>query len=131
MNWREFVKQTQSKYGISYKEAMKKASPLWKEYKDKPAKKPRKKKKKGKVELPEDVIDFPKSRAKKKKDVKQKIPQTQAVVKSDLGGTMGEEIDRRRERPVKGRKRLARKHGIVLDSTHRYMARKSKVLSRF
>ena len=130
MNWREFVKQTQSKYGISYKEAMKKASPLWKVYKDKPAKKKRKKKK-GKVELPEDVIDFPKSRTKKKKDVKQKIPQTQAVVKSDLGGTMGDEIDRRRERPVKGRKRLARKHGIVLDSTHRYMARKSKVLSRF
>ena len=130
MNWREFVKQTQSKYGISYKEAMKKASPLWKVYKDKPATKKRKKKK-GKVELPEDVIDFPKSRTKKKKDVKQKIPQTQAVVKSDLGGTMGDEIDRRRERPTKGRKRLARKHGIVLDSTHRYMARKSKVLSRF
>ena len=130
MNWREFVKQTQSKYGISYNEAMKKASPLWKVYKDKPAKKKRKKKK-GKVELPEDVIDFPKSRTKKKKDVKQTISQTQAVVKSDLGGTMGDEIDRRRERPLKGRKRLARKHGIVLDSTHRYMARKSKVLSRF
>lgn len=129
MNWREFVKQTQSKYGISYKEAMKKASPLWKVYKDKPAKKKRKTKKKGKVELPEDVIDFPKIRTKK--DVKQKIPQTQAVVKSELGGTMGDEIDRRRERPTKGRKRLARKHGIVLDSTHRYMARKSKVLSRF
>lgn len=131
MNWREFVKQTQSKYGISYKEAMKKASPLWKVYKDKPAKKKSRTKKKGKIELPEDVIDFPKSRTKKKKDVKQTIPQTQAVVKSALGGTIGDEIDRRRERPLKGRKRLARKHGIVLDSTHRYMARKSKVLSRF
>lgn len=131
MNWREFVKQTQSKYGISYKEAMKKASPLWKVYKDKPAKKKSRTKKKGKIELPEDVIDFPKSRTKKKKDVKQTIPQTQAVVKSALGGTIGDDIDRRRERPLKGRKRLARKHGIVLDSTHRYMARKSKVLSRF
>ena len=116
---------------------MKKASPLWKEYKeaanDKPKKKPRKAKKRAKkrVGVPKEVIDFPKVAKKRKEEVRQKIPQTQTVVVSDLGGAMGAEIDRRRNKKLKGRKRLDKKHGLLLDSTHRYLARKSKVLSRF
>ena len=137
MNWREFVKKVQAEHGISYKEAMKKASPLWKEHKeaanDKPKKKARKAKKRAKkrVGVPKEVIDFPKVAKKRNEEVRQKIPQTQTVVVSDLGGAMGAEIDRRRNKKLKGRKRLDKKHGLLLDSTHRYLARKSKVLSRF
>lgn len=133
MNWREFVKQIQADHGISYKEALQKASPLWKKHKDTAKNKPKKKARKSKkrVEIPKDVTDFPKVAKKRKEALREKIPQTQAVVVSDLGGSMGAEIDRRRNKKLKGRKRMAKKHGLLLDSTHRYLARKSKVLSRF
>lgn len=67
--WREFVKDVQAKKKISYKEALKKASPLWAKQKGKKTKITSKKKKK-KVEPlkePEEVVDFPKQEKKKKK----------------------------------------------------------------
>ena len=44
MTWREFVRDLQKKEGISYKNALVKASPLWKEQKAKKAKAPKRKK---------------------------------------------------------------------------------------
>ena len=59
--WNEFVKEIAEKHNLSRKEAMKKASPLWK------------KKKRGKQtvkDVPE-ISEFPKRRKTKKKPDKQ------------------------------------------------------------
>ena len=60
--WNEFVKEIAEKYGLSRKEAMKKASPLWK------------KKKRGKQpvkDVPE-ISEFPKQIKKSKKSEEKK-----------------------------------------------------------
>ena len=128
MKWQEFVKNVQKEQGISYKEALKAASPLWKEHKKqqgvKPSKKNRRKKKK--VEVPQDVVDFPKVNTKQKQGSKTKIAKTQSRVVNDLGGNIGDELNRRREK-LKGRKRIRKKHSILLDSAFKYAARKSKI----
>ena len=128
MTWNEFVKQVQKEQGLSFKEAQKAASPLWKKEKQKQGVKPRKKKrrKKKKVEVPDDVVDFPKVDTKKKDSSKTKIAKTESRVVNDLGGNIGNEIDRRREK-LKGRKRIRKKHSILLDSAYKYAARKSAI----
>ena len=128
MTWNEFVKQVQKEQGLSFKEAQKAASPLWKKEKQKQGVKPRKKKrrKKKKVEVPQDVVDFPKVDTKKKDGSKTKIAKTESRVVNDLGGNIGNEIDRRREK-LKGRKRIRKKHSILLDSAYKYAARKSAI----
>ena len=128
MKWQEFVKTVQKEQGISYKEALKAASPLWAEEKEKQGVKPRKKKrrKKQKVEVPKDVVDFPKVDTKKKNGSKTKVAKTQSRVVNDLGGNIGNEIDRRREK-LKGRKRVRKKHSILLDSAYKYAARKGAI----
>ena len=128
MTWNEFVKQVQKEQGLSFKEAQKAASPLWKKEKQKQGVKPRKQKrrKKKKVEVPDDVVDFPKVDTKKKDGSKTKVAKTQSRVVNDLGGNIGNEIDRRREK-LKGRKRVRKKHSILLDSAYKYAARKSKI----
>ena len=128
MKWQEFVKNVQKEQGISYKEALKAASPLWKEHKEKQGVKPRKKnrRKKKKIEVPQDVVDFPKVNTKKKNGRKTKVAKTESRVVNDLGGNIGEEIDRRREK-LKGRKRIRKKHSILLDSAYKYAARKSAI----
>ena len=99
--WREFVKETQTKYKISYKDAMQKASPLWQKRKDK---KPRKKKSKKKVieDVPE-ISEFPKPKEKKKDAVRKVIKPT--VEQENL---RDKRIKRRRARRMK-------KHSIMLD----------------
>ena len=128
MTWNEFVKKVQKEQGLSFKEAQKAASPLWKKEKQKQGVKPRKKKRrqKKKVEVPEDVVDFPKVDTKKKDSSKTKVAKTQSRVINDLGGNIGNEIDRRREK-LKGRKRIRKKHSILLDSAYKYAARKSAI----
>ena len=128
MKWHEFVKNVQKEQGISYKEALKAASPLWKEHKKQQGVKPRKKnrRKKQKVEVPQDVVDFPKVNTKKKNGRKTKVAKTESRVVNDLGGNIGDEIDRRREK-LKGRKRIRKKHSILLDSAYKYAARKSAI----
>ena len=128
MTWNEFVKQVQKEQGLSFKEAQKAASPLWKKEKQKQGVKPRKQKrrKKKKVEVPDDVVDFPKVDTKKKDGSKTKVAKTQSRVVNDLGGNIGNEIDRRREK-LKGRKRVRKKHCILLDSAYKYAVRKSKI----
>ena len=128
MTWNEFVKQVQKEQGLSFKQAQKAASPLWKKEKEKQGVKPRKKKrrKQKKVEVPEDVVDFPKVNTKKKDGSKTKVAKTESRVVNDLGGNIGNEIDRRREK-LKGRKRIRKKHSILLDSAYKYAARKSAI----
>ena len=123
MTWNEFVKQVQKEQGISFKEAQKAASPLWKKEKQKQGVKPRKQKrrKKKKVEVPDEIVDFPKVNTKKKDGSKTKIAKTQSRVVNDLGGKVGDEIDRRREK-LKGKKRIRKKHSILLDSAYKYAA---------
>ena len=128
MTWNEFVKKVQKEQGISYKLALKAASPLWAKEKEKHGVKPRKKKRRKKkvVEMPVEVTDFPKVQTKKKQGSKQKIAKTQSRVVNDLGGNIGNELTRRREK-LKGRKRIQKKHSILLDSAFKYTARKSKI----
>ena len=128
MTWNEFVKQVQKEQGISFKEAQKAASPLWKKEKQKQGVKPRKQKrrKKKKVEVPDEIVDFPKVNTAKKDGSKTKIAKTQSRVVNDLGGNIGNEIDRRREK-LKGRKRVRKKHSILLDSAYKYAARKAAI----
>ena len=128
MTWNEFVKKVQKEQGLSFKEAQKAASPLWKKEKQKQGVKPRKKKrrKKKKVEVPDDVVDFPKVDTKKKDSSKTKIAKTESRVVNDLGGNISNEIERRREK-LKGKKRIRKKHSILLDSAYKYAARKSAI----
>jgi len=128
MTWNEFVKKVQKEQGLSYKLALKAASPLWAKEKEKQGVKPRKKKRraKKKIEVPKDVVDFPKVNTKQKQGSKHKIAKTQSRVVNDLGGNIGEELNRRREK-LKGRKRIRKKHSILLDSAFKYAARKSKI----
>ena len=128
MTWNEFVKKVQKEQGISYKLALTAASPLWAKEKQKQGVKPRKKKrrKKKKVEVPKDVVDFPKVDTTKKNSRKTKVAKTQGRVINDLGGNIGNEIDRRRDKLI-GRKRIRKKHSILLDSAYKYAARKSAI----
>jgi len=128
MTWNEFVKKVQKDRGISYKLALSAASPLWAEQKKKQGVKPRKKqrRKKKKVEVAQDVVDFPKVDTTKKDCRKTKVAHTQCRVVNDLGGNIGNEIERRREK-LKGRKRIRKRHSILLDSAYKYAARKSAI----
>ena len=129
MKWQEFVKTVQKKHSISYKEALTKSSPLWKEYKVKNSVKPKKKKsrKKRVVEAAPEISEFPKIKDKKKGSRKS-VARTETRVVNDLGGNIGAEIDRRREKvKPKGRPRLRKKHSILLDSAYKYAARKSRI----
>ena len=103
--WNEFVKEIAQKYNLSRKDAMKKASPLWK------------KKKRGKQtvkDVPE-ISEFPKVKArktKKKKDKLNKLPRakrTKTVRASEFGGR----IDIAAPEPKKGYSRMRKKHMIL------------------
>ena len=105
MTWNEFVKEIAQKHGLSRKEAMKKASPLWK------------KKKRGKQtvkDVPE-ISEFPKRRkTKKKTDKLNKLPRakrTKTVRASEFGGR----IDIAAPEPKKGYSKMRKKH-LVLNS---------------
>ena len=102
--WHDFVKKVRAEKGISYKEALKVASPLWRAQKEgkskkkvsfkdeekvtevKPAKKKRTRKKKKVVEpQPSEVADFPKVKQSKKR---KKVAKTEAVKLTNLGGSL-------------------------------------------
>ena len=118
--WREFVKEVQAKNKISYKEALKKASPLWAKQKIKKTKITSKKKRKKKVEPlkePEVVVDFPKQVEKKKKVVRRRVPPT--ITQLNMRGK------KKMERLNKVRKRLAKKHSILIDHEAKQTAKLS------
>ena len=101
--WHDFVKKIRAEKGISYKEALKVASPLWKAQKNggkiakkvsfkdeaevKPAKKKKRARKKSKkvVPQPSEDVDFPKVKQSKKR---KKIAKTEAVKLTNLGGSL-------------------------------------------
>ena len=112
--WREFVKETQTKYKISYKDAMQKASPLWKKKKDKKTRIKKSKKQEPVVPVP-DVVDYP------------KLKETESVTKKEVPRTVEQEneITKRRARN-KARRRL-KKSTIKKDKRSRRVAKKSGV----
>ena len=117
--WREFVKEVQAKNKISYKDALKKASPLWAKQKSKKTKISSKKKRKkaDPLKVPEEVVDFPKQVEKKKKVVRRRVPPT--ITQLNMRGK------KKMERLNKVRKRLAKKHSILIDHEAKQTAKLS------
>ena len=112
--WQEFVKEVRQREGVSYKEALKIASPLWKAKKagkeEKPAKKKTRKKAKKVEAQPSEEKDFPKP---KKPLKKVRIAKTDATPVVNLGGSLVPE-----DKPVKkprGKRRLRKKRSINYD----------------
>ena len=132
MRWQEFVKKVRADQKIaSYKEALKVASPLWKELKqsDKGGaipdvlKKKARKQRKVRFEAPE-VEEYPKP--KKARRVRKKVARTETTAVTDMGGYLSEAIPAR-EGKIRGRKRIRKRNSVVLDSASKFAARKSKV----
>ena len=126
MKWNDFVKKIRTERNISFKEALKVASPLWQQQKKdtKPAKKTTKKKQKYKE--PPEVTEFPKPTLPK--TTRRKVASTNTQNVTNFGGRLDSELARRddKRRPT-ARQKLQRKHIIRLDSAYKYVARKSKV----
>ena len=100
--WNEFVKEIQAKYQLNRKDAMKKASPLWRKMKIK-------NRNKSKIKDVPKISEFPKVSKKKKKSIS-KMPSTINVRASELGGRMDVKSTNK-----KGYTRM-RKKTFVLDS---------------
>jgi len=119
MTWNEFVKKIREERKITYKEALKVASPLWKKQKkDKPVKKRKRTTKKKKYQEPPEVTEFPKPAPVKPEATRRKIAVTTTKNVTNIGGQL---VDR------PGRQRYKKKRSILLDSAYKYAARKSKV----
>ena len=125
MTWNEFVKKIREERKISYKEALKVASPLWqKQKKDKPVKKKRKRTtKKKKYEAPPEISEFPKPTVKAD-TTRRKIPVTTTKNMTSLGGQI-ELIDKYGKKGL--RHRAKKQRTILLDSAYKSTARMSKV----
>ena len=102
--WNEFVKEIAEKHNLSRKEAMKKASPLWK----------KKKRGKQKVKDVPEISEFPKVKLKNKKP-KDKLPRakrTKTVRASEFGGR----IDISAPEPKRGYARMRKKHVVLTNN---------------
>ena len=118
--WHEFVREIQAKHDIPYKEALQKASPLWKarpNYKKKLKK--NNKLAKG-IEAPEEISEFP--QVKKRRNKKAAKPVSAVTNNSVL--TPANPPRRHNAKPSKKEKRAARKHGPLLDSKFKYLSKK-------
>ena len=108
--WNEFVKEIAEKYNLSRKEAMKKASPLWK------------KKKRGKrsvKDVPE-ISEFPKVKVKnRKKDKLPRAKRTKTIRASEFGGR----IDIAAPQPKKGYARMRKKHMVLSSNSFGFLNR--------
>ena len=108
--WNEFVKEIAEKHGLSRKEAMKKASPLWK------------KKKRGKKtvkDVPE-ISEFPKKIKKpKKKSTLPRAKRTKTIRASEFGGR----IDIAAPEPKKGYARMRKKHLVLSSNSFGFLNR--------
>ena len=108
--WNQFVKEIAEKHNLSRKEAMKKASPLWK----------KKKRGKQKVKDVPEISEFPKSR--KPKQSKDKLPRakrTKTVRASEFGGR----IDIAAPEPKKGYARMRKKHMVLQHNSFGFLNR--------
>ena len=109
--WNEFVKEIAEKHNLSRKEAMKKASPLWK------------KKKRGKKtvkDVPE-ISEFPKIKKsqKKKSDKLPRAKRTKTVRASEFGGR----IDIAAPEPKKGYAKMRKKHMVLSSNPFGFLNR--------
>ena len=130
--WHDFVKEVQEKEGCSYKEALQKASPLWKAKKAgksaendvaeavKPKKRRKTKKTKGQ---PTEQQDFPKVAKRKQKRVR--IAKTTAVPLTNLGGSLIPQ-DVLVKKP-RGRRRLRKKRTVRYDTDAMFLKQKLRV----
>ena len=107
--WNEFVKEIAQKHGLSRKEAMKKASPLWK--KKKQGKQPVK-------DVPE-ISEFPKQIKKSKKDKLPRATRTKTIRASEFGGR----IDIAAPQPKKGYARMRKKHMVLSSNSFGFLNR--------
>ena len=120
MNWREFVRKVQKDNGISYREAQKKASPLWK------AQKPKKKGKKTVVKPHEEINEFPK--CKTPKPTRRVIASTEAVPLTNIGGSLvPQDHPCKKKRKRRGKQRIRKKHSVVYSTEAKFLARKARV----
>ena len=108
--WNQFVKEIAEKHNLSRKEAMKKASPLWK----------KKKRGKQKVKDVPEISEFPKSRkSKKSKDKLPRAKRTKTVRASEFGGR----IDIADPEPKKGYARMRKKHMVLHHNSFGFLNR--------
>ena len=109
--WNEFVKEIAEKHNISRREAMKKASPLWK------------KKKRGKRTIKDVPVisEFPKikKKTKKKSDKLPRAKRTKTIRASEFGGR----IDIAPPTPKKGYARMRKKHMILSSNPFGFLNR--------
>ena len=118
--WHEFVKEIQAKHDISYKEALKKASPLWKARPDYKKKLKKNKKLAKGIQAVEEIREFP--QVKKRRNKKAAKPVSAVTNNSVL--TPANPPSRHNTKPSKKEKRDARKHGPLLDSKFKYLCKK-------
>ena len=108
--WNEFVKEVAEKYNLSRKDAMKKASPLWK------------KKKRGKRTVKDVPVisEFPKVKKTKMKATKlPRAKRTKTVRASEFGGR----IDIAAPEPKKGYNRMRKKHMVLSSNPFGFLNR--------
>ena len=131
--WNEFVKEVQKREGCTYKEALKLASPLWKAKKAgkkaEPEPAPKKTRKRKKVQKtkpqPAEQQDFPKVQTKKKREKRVRIPKTEAVPLTNLGGSLiPQDVPTRKPR---GRRRLQKKRAVRYDADAMFLKQKLRV----
>ena len=108
--WNEFVKEIAEKHGLSRKEAMKKASPLWK------------KKKRGKTKVKDvpEISEFPKvKKSKKKSDKLPRAKRTKTIRASEFGGR----IDIAAPDSKRGYNRMRKKHMVLSGNSFGFLNR--------
>ena len=118
--WHEFVREIQAKHDISYREALKKASPLWKQRPDYKKKLKKNKKLAKGIETVEEIREFP--QVKKRRNKKAAKPIAAVTNKSFLAPANPPRRDG--VKASKKEKRDARKHGPLLDSKFKYLYKK-------
>ena len=122
MNWRQFVKKIQEDNGISYRDAQKKASPLWKAQKPKKSKKS----KKTVIKPHKEINEFPK--CKSPKPTRRVIASTEAVPLTNIGGSLvPQDHACKQKKKRRGKQRIRKKHSVVYSSEAKFMARKARV----
>ena len=107
--WNEFVKEIAKKHKLSHREAMKKASPLWKQ------------KKRGtqKVKDVPEISEFPKKIKRTKKDKLPRAKRTKTIRASEFGGR----IDIAAPQPKKGYARMRKKHMVLSSNPFGFLNR--------
>ena len=118
--WHEFVREIQGKYKLTYREAVKRASPLWKAQASYKKKLKSNKKLAEGIEAAPEVSEFPKIDKRRKNKAKRQIS---AITNNNV---FAPAVPAARDelKPSKKQKRDSRKHGPLLDSKFKYLSKK-------